>query len=94
MITTESKITRNGRADSALTCSASVGPDFATNGEQTTTNPFAVYGERAQLYKGQLFSFNTLSVFHIGEIIEGTVSQKVILPNGSDTGRSVIEVSY
>ena len=26
-----------------------VGPDFATNGEQTATNPFAVYGERAQL---------------------------------------------
>ena len=31
------------------TCSAPVGPDFATNGEQTATNPFAVYGERAQL---------------------------------------------
>ena len=31
-------------------CSAPVGPDFATNGEQTATNPFpAVYGERAQL---------------------------------------------
>ena len=49
MKTTESRITRNGRADSALTCSAPVGPDFATNGEQTATNPFAVYGERAQL---------------------------------------------
>ena len=49
MITTESRITRNGRADSALTCSASVGLDFATYGEQTATNPFAVYGERAQL---------------------------------------------
>ena len=49
MITTGSRITRNGRADSALTCSAPVGPDFGTNGEQTATNPFAVYGERAQL---------------------------------------------
>ena len=49
MITTKSRIKRNGRADSALTCSASVGPDFATNGEQTATTSFAVYGERAQL---------------------------------------------
>ena len=30
------------------TCSAPVGPNFAINGEQTATNPFAVYGERAQ----------------------------------------------
>ena len=29
-----------------------MGPDFATNGEQTATHPFAVYGERAQLIKG------------------------------------------
>ena len=50
MITTESRITRNGRAESALTCSASVGPDFATNGEQTATKPFTVYGERALLF--------------------------------------------
>ena len=49
MITTESRITRNGRADSALTCSSPVGPYFATNGEQTATNPFVVYGERAQV---------------------------------------------
>ena len=49
MITTESRITRNGRADSALTCSAPVGPDFATNGELTAANPFVVYGERPQL---------------------------------------------
>ena len=26
-------------------------PDFATNGEQTATNPFAIYEERAQLFK-------------------------------------------
>ena len=26
-----------------------MGSDFATNGEQTATNPFAVYGERTQL---------------------------------------------
>ena len=49
MITTESRITCNGRADSALTCSAPVGPDFATNGELTAANPFGVYGERPQL---------------------------------------------
>ena len=51
MITTESRITCNGRADSALTCSAPVGPDFATNGELTAANPFVVYGERPQLFK-------------------------------------------
>ena len=51
MITTESRITCNGRADSALTCSAPVGPDFATNGELTAANPFVVYGERPQLLK-------------------------------------------
>ena len=28
-----------------------MGPDFATNGEQTPTNPFAVYEERVQLFK-------------------------------------------
>ena len=28
-----------------------MGSDFATNGKQTATNPFAVYGERAQLTK-------------------------------------------
>ena len=28
-----------------------MGPDFATNGEQTATKPFTVYGERAQLLK-------------------------------------------
>ena len=28
-----------------------MGPDFATNDEQTATNSFAVYGERAQLIK-------------------------------------------
>ena len=31
------------------TCSAPEGSDFASNGEQTATNPFAVFGERAQL---------------------------------------------
>ena len=50
MITTESRITCNGRADSTLTCSAPVGPDFATNGELTAANPFVVYGERPQLF--------------------------------------------
>ena len=35
-------------------CSAPVSPDFANNGEQTATNPFAVYGERAQLIIGAL----------------------------------------
>ena len=54
MMTTESIITRNGRTDSALTRSASAGPDFATNGEQTATHPFAVNGERAQLAKPRL----------------------------------------
>ena len=28
---------------------APVGPEFATNGEHTATNPFALYGERTQL---------------------------------------------
>ena len=49
MITIESRITRNGRTDSVLTCSVPVGPDFANNCEQTATNPIAVNGERAQL---------------------------------------------
>ena len=35
------------------TCPAPVSPDFATNGEQTATNPFAVYGKRAQLFTSQ-----------------------------------------
>ena len=53
MITTESRITRNGRADSAPTCFPPVGPDFAINGERTAASPFVVYGEHPQLVTGE-----------------------------------------
>ena len=53
MISTESRIKRNGRVDSALKCSAPVSPDFAINGELTAANAFVVYGECPQLVESQ-----------------------------------------
>ena len=43
-----------------------MGPDFATNGEQTTTNSFAVYGERAQLVRNIFSTIYFSSIISIG----------------------------
>ena len=54
-------------------CSAPVGPDFATNGEQIATKPFAVYGERAQLLKQWVFEMDYHFLYALFICVSGTV---------------------